>query len=242
MNEYLGIIQIGHRTKQGITAPFMCIAEGDEHYFVKGKSASLYERISEWMGASLGTAFDLPIPKFIIVQVPQELLDLDGEETLNDLGNEPAFASKRIFFSQELRYDRIPQIHKTLQQDILLFDIWIRNSDRSLTEKGGNPNLLWCKNKVYVIDHNLSFDKAFDINDLLTTHAFHQQISEISDDFLKKQHYEAKMKQALETWTTAWNTLPQEWREENDDLQLFDQDKIHQQLYNDAHGQIWKRL
>ncbi len=129
----------------------MCIVEDDNHYIVKGKSASLGERISEWIGASLGIAFDLPIPDFTIVQASLALLRLHGEEALSDLGDEPAFASKRIFSSHELRYEHIKQIDKTLQQDIFLFDAWVRNGDRSLTENGGNPNLLWCEKEVYGI-------------------------------------------------------------------------------------------
>lgn len=242
INKYLNITEIGRRTKQGATAPFMCIAEDDNHYFIKGKSASLYERISEWMGAFLGKAFGLPIPDFTLVQVPENLLKLHGEEALSDLGKEPAFASKRISSSHELRYDLIKNIDETLQQDIFLFDAWVRNGDRSLTENGGNPNLLWSNKKLYVIDHNLIFDREFTMESFLLTHAFHQQRPAILQNPLKQQHYEAKMKQALNTWSKAWDALPEEWLEENDDLALFDQNEHYQQLYNDAHGQIWKRL
>jgi hypothetical protein len=30
-----------------------------------------------------------------------------------------------------------------LALDVLVFDWWLRNEDRHLTESGGNPNLLW---------------------------------------------------------------------------------------------------
>jgi hypothetical protein len=170
------------------------------------------------------------------------LLRLHGEEAVSDLGNEPAFASKRIASSHELRYDRIQHIDETRQQDILLFDAWVRNGDRSLTEKGGNPNLLWRENEVYVIDHNLIFDREFNLNDFLMTHAFHQQMPQILEDSLKRQQYEGKMKQALDNWETAWDALPEEWREENDDLELFDQEHNYQQLHDDANGHIWTRL
>ena len=47
-----------------------------------------------------------------------------------------------------------------------MFDAWVRNNDRTLAAQGGNPNLTWDGNKLYVIDHHLIFDSEFSIESL----------------------------------------------------------------------------
>ena len=44
----------------------------------------------------------------------------------------------------------------------LLYDWWICNSDRCLTQEGGNVNLLWAHRdrRLHVIDQNLAFDEG----------------------------------------------------------------------------------
>ena len=58
----------------------------------------------------------------------------------------------------------MPQVDALTRKDVVLFDWWVHNADRTLTEKGGNPNLLWDlqHSKLAVIDHNQAFDTDFD--------------------------------------------------------------------------------
>jgi hypothetical protein len=136
----------------------------------------------------------------------------------------------------------LSQIDKQLRRDVLMFDAWVRNEDRSLTQKGGNPNLLWSENSLYVIDHNLIFDKGFATGIFLDTHVFRTEITEILQDFLLREHYQTKMQDALTVWSSAWDTLPEEWCEQNEELGLFDPEATFQQLRDDAQGAIWTRL
>jgi hypothetical protein len=63
----------------------------------------------------------------------------------------------------ELKFETVIKIDTQLKLSVLIFDLWVENEDRTLTEKGGNPNLLWKsdESKLYVIDHNLNFDDTF---------------------------------------------------------------------------------
>ena len=65
----------------------------------------------------------------------------------------------------ELTASTVMEVPVNLQQDVLAFDWWIRNSYRYLTEKGGNPNLFWQPDShgLVVIDHNLAFDAEFNL-------------------------------------------------------------------------------
>lgn len=59
------------------------------------------------------------------------------------------------------------QVNDKLKTDILLFDVWVMNGDRTLSEQGGNVNLLYdttLDKPIVVFDHNLALDK--DENDI----------------------------------------------------------------------------
>ncbi|MEI8635068.1 hypothetical protein P4S72_29545 [Vibrio sp. PP-XX7] len=57
---------------------------------------------------------------------------------------------------------------------LFLFDYWIKNGDRNLTQNGGNPNLFIRSDlqSFIVLDHNLAFDVDHDetFNDLKGLH------------------------------------------------------------------------
>lgn len=242
MTHYLEITEIRNRARQGRTEPFMCSATDGKNYVVKGKSATLLGCIKEWLGAHLATAFGLPVPPFAIAVVDSDLLKLYGQDALSDLGESPAFASQHIYASHELRYEVLSKISPELRRDVLMFDAWVRNEDRSLTHRGGNPNLLWSEGSLHVIDHNLIFDAEFSSKTFMETHVFHTEMSAVLQDFLLRTHYQTKMLHALTVWSSALGSLPKEWCEQNEELGLFNPETTFQHLWDDANGAIWTRL
>lgn len=64
----------------------------------------------------------------------------------------------------ELTISTVREVPDGIQQDVLVFDWWIHNGDRLLTERGSNPNLFWnpASRELIVIDHNQAFDPDFD--------------------------------------------------------------------------------
>jgi len=170
------------------------------------------------------------------------VLETHDDGAMNSLGPGPAFASRCISPVYELNMSMIPDISLKVQQDILIFDAWVRNSDRTLSELGGNPNLLWDGEKAHVIDHNLIFEPELSTIDLRESHVFRGQLNNIFEDYLLRDEFQTRMQSALTGWSGWWDTLPEEWIELNDELQSLSQEQIYQQLEQDAQGDIWKRL
>lgn len=239
---HLEVIEIQQRARQGFTEPFFCEASDGLTYVVKGKMATTAGLIKEWLGANLGKAFGLEIPDFNIIHVDRLVLETHDDGAMNSLGPGPAFASRCISPVYELNMSMIPDISLKVQQDILIFDAWVRNSDRTLSELGGNPNLLWDGEKAHVIDHNLIFEPELSAIDLRESHVFRGQLNNIFEDYLLRDEFQTRMQSALTGWSGWWDTLPEEWIELNDELQSLSQEQIYQQLEQDAQGDIWKRL
>lgn len=169
----LEIVEIMGRAQQGVTQPFICRAEDDQVYFVKGRGAGRRSLVCEWIAGQLGRRLGLPIAPFEIVEIPEALLAVAMRDDLNDLGVGKAFGSRKMPVV-ELSVSLIDQVPEEIQRDVLAFDWWVRNADRSLGELGGNPNLFWDANNaaLVVIDHNQAFDPGFSAQDFVESHVF----------------------------------------------------------------------
>lgn len=238
------ITQIIRRTEQGATRPFICRADDGHIYYVKGQSASTGERIREWMGTHLADAFGLPVPPMRLLEVPDVLIRSGNTDTTRDLGAGYAVGSRQIPAVSELRYDEIPLIPASLQQAILVFDYWVQNEDRTLSNLGGNPNLLWSKAtaSLHAIDYNLILPDMFDRAVFWQTHVFHNAFRANSLSDQQKQKFEQRMQQALSIWQKAWSQLPEEWLDENQATGSFDNAVMLKQLEHDAAGAIWEEF
>jgi hypothetical protein len=167
------IVEISARSTQGVTRPFLCRADDGWLYYVKGRNAGWRALISEWLAGQLARRIGLPVPDFKQALVPRELVEWSAREDIADLGSGTGFGSQVVANADELTYLYISQIDEVLRAKILLFDWWTANADRTLTEHGGNPNILWVHrdHKPYVIDHNLAFDQA-GLADFWSNHVF----------------------------------------------------------------------
>ena len=211
MIQPLAIVEILERSEQGRTRPFLCRCEDNNLYFVKGKDAGHRSLLCEWLAGHLARAMDLPVPDFVIAQAPRELLDLhpDGK----GLGALPVFASRRADHAQELTVSHLDDVVESMQRDVLVFDWWVNNGDRTLTPLSGNPNLLWdaAARELVVIDHNLAFDMEFDAIGFSKTHVFAGQIPKIIQDLIEPARYNERLRDALAVWPQACNNAPSEW-------------------------------
>lgn len=211
MHEPLTIVEILKRSLQGRTRPFLCRCDDDRLYFVKGRDAGHRSLLCEWLAGHLAQALGLPVPEFAVAQAPQKLLDLHPEG--RDLGSAPAFASLRVDYAQDLTVSQRGSVATALQRDVLVFDWWVRNGDRTLTTRSGNPNLLWAAGNrgLVVIDHNLAFDQEFDATQFAETHVFSEQIPFVFQDLVEPQGYSARLQEALAVWPDACNNVPDAW-------------------------------
>jgi hypothetical protein len=206
----VNIVEILSRSTQGATRPFLCRGDDGFLYYVKGRGAGNKALISEWIAGNIARRIGLPVPEFRFAAIPKEIMDFSARDDISDLGSGVGFGSRLIENADELSYLFTEQIDIQLRSKILFFDWWIANADRTLTENGGNPNILWVHNsqKPYVIDHNLAFDLTalpdfwdhhiFAITRPTWTSSFRSEMESLSCAILNE----------LDTW---WNEMPAMW-------------------------------
>ena len=207
------VVEVQRRSSQGSTQPFLCKADDGNLYFVKGRGAGYRSLICEWIAGCIGAELGLPIPPFEILEVPPQLLELPNDLGLADLGTGPVFGSRMIGVT-ELTTIHLDTIPEETQLDVLAFDWWVHNVDRTLTEKGGNPNLFIepATSNLVVLDHNLSFDPEFRKQDILRYHAFRNQRDRLLGDMVNRQIYSGKFMSILSGWTNICEKVPEEWK------------------------------
>ncbi|WP_227519448.1 HipA domain-containing protein [Marinobacter sp. ANT_B65] len=200
------------RSEHGMTKPFICRGEDGEVYFVKGTGAGRISQINEWVSGNLALAFGIPVAPFRIVQVPEELAEVLSVKHAVALGYGPAFGSKEQQIT-ELAYSQVSDVPIEMRCSLFVFDWWISNGDRMLTENGGNPNLFWEaeSQRLVVIDHNQSFDPDFDSEKFFKYHAFKDIAPRVFDDLIEREHYTSKMENAIEGWEELVRAIPEEW-------------------------------
>lgn len=212
------ITEISDRSSDGRTFPFMCRCEDGERYYVKGQSANHRSLVCEWIGGQLAESFGLNIPPRAIAQAPASLVRLHPEG--RDLGTGFVFASRAIENLNWVTYSSVQQIPREVRRDVLVFDWWVHNADRTLTASGGNPNLLFdaASRKLVVIDHNLAFDPDFDPHLFFETHIFRDEWESLCQDLVEMANYQTRLKQALdEAWPVLLPPLPGEWMFHDDE-------------------------
>ena len=112
----LEVTEIIRKLEQGRTEPYLCGTNDGNEYVVKGNTALGKGRISETICAHIGKAFELPIPDFEIIDVPEYLLEYDPV-LKREIGCGPAFASRFIPQLQEVNLTVITKIDNLLLQD-----------------------------------------------------------------------------------------------------------------------------
>jgi hypothetical protein len=213
------VTEVIGRSTQGITRPFLCRGDDGWLYYVKGNGAGRTSLIGEWIAGHLGTRLGLPIPDFKQALIPKELVQFSARDDIADLGAGTGFASQKIENADELTYLFIEQIDTALRAKILLLDWWTANGDRTLTEHGGNPNILWVHSdhKPYVIDHNNAFDETA-LADFWSQHIFASTRLAWTSPF--RHAVEPLMKAALTNLDQWWKDMPPEWTDDYTRLNL----------------------
>lgn len=202
------ITEILRPAEQGRSGPFVCRGEDDHVYFVKGRNTGRASQIAEWLCGHLGRALGLPLAPFAQVEILPALL----RETVPEwrgIGSGLAFGSREYPKALWLEAQHVAAVPVDLQRDVLVFDWWIRNGDRLLT----NSNLLWdaVKQQLVVIDHNLAFDPDFTPRDFLAYHVFREQADHIFGDLMEQASYQQRLLEALSAWDQAVGSIPAEW-------------------------------
>ena len=222
MNSQPSIVieEILGRSEQGVTLPFICRGDDCMVYYVKGAGAGCRSLICEWVAARLAVAFGLPVPVCALAEVPAELIDSRVRPDIRQLGAGVVFASSRLLHVQELSLTTCARVPLSQALDVLVFDWWLRNADRTLMDLGGNPNLLWDvgAGTLWAIAHNQAFDRGFSAEQFLACHVFRAVWNRVYGDHEARYQYELRMKSALELLPAIRDSIPESWWWLDDDL------------------------
>jgi hypothetical protein len=209
------IDEISDRADQGMTRPYRCIGDDGHSYFVKvGSSAGWRSLVCEWIAGRLAQLFGLPIAPFVQVVIDEALVDAHRPLGHRDLVAGEAFGSRRVEHVRDVEPMLLPHCSTGFRRDLVAFDWWIHNADRTLGDLAGNPNLLWASGPPacpVVIDHNLAFDTDFDAQQFVETHVFRDDFEQIRADMLLRADYQQRFTQLLPQFTSIWAELPHNW-------------------------------
>ena len=212
--EPLEVLRIIRRSTQGVNLPFFCAASDGREYWVKGAGLGSRALCCEWIAGTLAQRLGLPVPPFVLLAVSQEAIDGSLISDVHQLGAGIAFGSENVEGVQELG---IMDVKYAIRHELdvarmtLLFDWWVKNGDRTLGEKGGNPNLLveTGVQSIRVIDHNLAFDRDWDGEAFFSDHVFGQLKGRIDAEWMLAAR--SKMCETLDGLDEIWGQLPEQW-------------------------------
>jgi hypothetical protein len=174
----------------------------------------------------------LPIAPFA-----QVLIDARFARFLQRAGNQHlveglAFGSRVASHTREFEPTLLSKCKPEFRRDLVAFDWWVCNADRTLGEHAGNPNLLWDTEAVapVVIDHNMAFDRDFEVIQFLETHIFRADLNLIRADLVMRAEYEQRFSSLVRLLDDIWAELPQNWLETEDGDSRFLQAEFHSVL------------
>lgn len=199
--------------KQGQTGPYLCVGDDNNQYIVKGPNTTYRGLINEWVCGKLGKAIRLPIPDFEIAYVDRSLLAFGDYE----ISEGDWFASKYESNIQDVLYYQLCQLDIDGLKRLFLFDYWIKNGDRTLTQSGGNPNLFIRSDlqSFIVLDHNLAFDIDHDdaFDELKRRHVSSRAWFSEQRALLDHEFYEELLESCFSELDSIFDSVPEEWLE-----------------------------
>ena len=219
----LSVVEIIRPIESGATTPYQCRLEDDHLYAVKGKAALARGLMGEMYAGSLGRRLGLPIPSFSLAFVSKPLLESYSDmEVRRALGTGPLFAS---LWQEPVEGLKTPDLTSFSQRDLAalyVFDHWIENGDRTLSEHGGNANLLvsLTHKNLIVIDHNLAFMPSYKAEEL-RLHACRGAWLEARRDLVFRGELERRMRYAMTMVANLEAELPEEWIDDEPDFMAY---------------------
>jgi hypothetical protein len=208
------VAEVIRRVDQGMTRPYLCRADDGCEYFVKHGALPPSQRVAEWLASTVAKPLGLPIAPFSLIRIPEEL-NCAGAPWLRELGAGVGFGSQKQL-AREFAVGDIDRVEPMLAAKIAAFDWWVRNSDRNLSNLGGNVNLLWQTGVdpagLVVIDHNMAFDAKFSADEFLESHVFAAQFKELVGDFIDREQVRQELCAARRLLAGFWHTIPEGWR------------------------------
>lgn len=214
------VVEIIARCAEGtcVSRPFRVRANDGNLYWIKGMGTgwNRNELCYELLCAKLATALELPVAGFDVLEVPEALLEFCAVPGIRELRAGPAFGSLYVDDASSLLPVEASSVPQELCWQILLFDWWVQNEDRTLGAKGGNVNLLWnpVGRALTIIDHNNAFDPDFNEVAFFEHHVFREERSRIPASFLLEQ--KQRFANMAGRFGEFMKDFPDEWVEQDE--------------------------
>jgi len=240
--EHPVIVEVGERTDQGMTKPYRCGADDGYSYFVKSAGAGWRSLVCEWVAGRLALEFGLPLPPVAQVLVEDGLAADFRMHGDHDLAAGIAFGSRRVEHVRDFEPALLAQCQPAFRRDLVAFDWWVHNADRTLGEMSGNPNLLWVTGEArpVVIDHNLAFDEDFDAPLFAQTHVFRGDFRAIQADLVLRAEYQQRFCALMPLLATVWAELPHNWTHRDDGQPRITRHEVEQVLDRAQREDFWQ--
>lgn len=215
---YYSVGEVIKQMASGVTTPWLCECEDGVKVVTKSvEELPPYQLVAEWIAGHLGLEFGVPVPGIRIVDGLSSALDMLQDRPGRMRESVPSFGSVYVENAADLQYSAIRSIDAKLKSDILIFDVWIKNDDRTLSQSGGNVNLLHrIDNKqLIVFDHNLAFDTTLDTATIVEKHVFsgENRGSDLTD-WVERQDYEDRLDRCYQQLDAIVDAMPPDWRAE----------------------------
>ncbi|MBC3766979.1 HipA family kinase [Neptunicella marina] len=241
----INIIEIQQKMTQGKTEPWLCLGDDNNQYVVKRLNATFKGCLYEWIAANLGQRFGLAIPDFALVNIDDFLVEYDAD-LLMSLGSGVAFGSVLKPCLIEVNVELLYRSDRQVLRDLFMFDYWIHNGDRTLTESGGNPNLYFnlVSASLVIFDHNLAFEPNFSVQNHKDFHVANFMFKGQADMFepeIDRDYYTAKFAQTLNDLDAIIGSIPREWLDEIPNA-LGEIERIRVVLDAFKHVDFWRAL
>lgn len=236
------IVEVIGPAVQGKSIPFLCVGADGHRYYVKGQQTNRASLWREWICGHLAEALGLPLPPFSLVQLDPALVrELPKDQRA--IGSLPAFGSRERPHTAWLELGNSQRVPTELQRDVLVFDWWVRNTDRLR----GNTNLLWDTEheSLVVIDHNQALDEAFNAAEFHDEHVFADQWPVLAQDLITQAQYLERLSHALPAALKAMELAPEEWLWENSEFDIparFDRAAAIKVLERCATPDFWRTV
>ncbi len=235
------ILEIGPRAVRGATQPFRCVADDGHTYFVKSQGAHWRSLVCEWLAGRMAQLHGLPIAPFKQVSLPDELINALRPALRSEVVSGFAFGSQVIHGVREFEPALLGACVPEFRRDLVAFDWWVRNADRTLGILSGNPNLLWdtAAGLPVVIDHNLAFDPEFDAAAFRQTHIFRLDFEQICADLVMRQHYQDRFSTFSQELPALWSEIPHNWIFDESGQSRFELSEFMNCLHRASSDDFW---
>lgn len=144
--------------REGGSLPAIVEADDDGTYVLKFRGAGHGAKalIAEWISAGIARALGLPVPEIVLMQLDPEFGLTERDAEIRALIRESGGLNLGVdYLPGSIGFEGLdrPQVTPALASLVVWFDAFIMNVDRTAR----NPNMLWWKRQLYLIDHGAAF-------------------------------------------------------------------------------------